>query len=195
MSVIFGIKENDKIIIAGDKRGSDINGKIISDDIQKITVINNKLCIACAGNNSIEKAILIDVEKSGFSDNMTVTDLLQVILKFYNRVIENKCNTILNLPFCCLIAGQDKENESDLICVTAFNGKIQHKSVPMILFHPNDTDLNQCNTIFVKNYKLNYSTFVENTINDISQISKLVSSTGEKWIYDTKLHKGKLFSF
>ena len=32
MSVIFGIKENNRIIIAGDKRGSSIDGKTLSDD-------------------------------------------------------------------------------------------------------------------------------------------------------------------
>ena len=36
MSVIFGIKENNRIIIAGDKRGSSIDGKTLSDDLDKV---------------------------------------------------------------------------------------------------------------------------------------------------------------
>ena len=40
MSVIFGIKENNRIIIAGDKRGSSIDGKTLSDDLDKVLMIN-----------------------------------------------------------------------------------------------------------------------------------------------------------
>ena len=41
MSVIFGIKENNRIIIAGDKRGSSIDGKTLSDDLDKVLMIND----------------------------------------------------------------------------------------------------------------------------------------------------------
>lgn len=41
MSVIFGIKENNRIIIAGDKRGSSIDGKTLSDDLDKVLMINS----------------------------------------------------------------------------------------------------------------------------------------------------------
>ena len=43
MSVIFGIKENNRIIIAGDKRGSSIDGKTLSDDLDKVLMINDHL--------------------------------------------------------------------------------------------------------------------------------------------------------
>lgn len=64
MSVIFGIVDQGKIIIAGDKWLSSIDGNLISDDGQKVIAINDRLAIATAGNAAIEKAILIDVEKN-----------------------------------------------------------------------------------------------------------------------------------
>ena len=57
MSVIFGIKENNRIIIAGDKRGSSIDGKTLSDDLDKVLMINDHLAFSSAGNAAIEKAI------------------------------------------------------------------------------------------------------------------------------------------
>ena len=56
MSVIFGIKENNRIIIAGDKRGSSIDGKTLSDDLDKVLMINDHLAFSSAGNAAIEKA-------------------------------------------------------------------------------------------------------------------------------------------
>ena len=53
MSVIFGIKENNRIIIAGDKRGSSIDGKTLSDDLDKVLMINDHLAFSSAGNVSI----------------------------------------------------------------------------------------------------------------------------------------------
>lgn len=59
MSVIFGIKENNRIIIAGDKRGSSIDGKTLSDDLDKVLMINDHLAFSSAGNAAIEKATVI----------------------------------------------------------------------------------------------------------------------------------------
>ena len=68
MSVIFGIKENNRIIIAGDKRGSSIDGKTLSDDLDKVLMINDHLAFSSAGNAAIEKAISIDLNKATNKD-------------------------------------------------------------------------------------------------------------------------------
>lgn len=83
MSVIFGIVDQGKIIIAGDRRLSSIDGNLISDDGQKVIAINDRLAIATAGNAAIEKAILTDVEKSCNTSNLTTDDLVDVIRNFY----------------------------------------------------------------------------------------------------------------
>ena len=63
MSVIFGIKEENRIIIAGDKRGTRIDGETFSDNLDKVITVNDQLAFACAGNAAIEEAIVIDLNK------------------------------------------------------------------------------------------------------------------------------------
>lgn len=55
MSVIFGIKENNRIIIAGDKRGSSIDGKTLSDDLDKVLMINDHLAFSSAGTQLLKR--------------------------------------------------------------------------------------------------------------------------------------------
>ena len=63
MSTIMGIKTNNIVILGADKRLSTYENKFISDDANKIFVVNNHLAIACAGNAAIQKAIEIDTDK------------------------------------------------------------------------------------------------------------------------------------
>ena len=107
MSVIFGIKENNRIIIAGDKRGSSIDGKTLSDDLDKVLMINDHLAFSSAGNAAIEKAISIDLNKATNKDCLTTDDLLDIIKAFYKRVADTNCDAILALPFYFLIAGKE----------------------------------------------------------------------------------------
>ena len=46
MSVTFGIKEPREIVIAGDKRATSVNDKVRSDDINKLTIVNECVCFA-----------------------------------------------------------------------------------------------------------------------------------------------------
>lgn len=195
MSVIFGIREDDKIIVAGDKRGTNTHGDFLSDDLNKVTAINDKLCFATVGNASIGFAILNDVEKSGKSSFMFVDELVNLIEDFYEELIEKECDTILSFPFHCLIAGKGIDGNDYLIAGETHNGEFNSMNIPAILLNPPDMTLHDCNMIFTRNYKFNYSLFVEQTIKEISEISKYVSPTGDKWIYDIKTHKGCLYSF
>lgn len=124
MSVIFGIKENNRIIIAGDKRGSSIDGKTLSDDLDKVLMINDHLAFSSAGNAAIEKAISIDLNKATNKDCLTTDDLLDIIKAFYKRVADTNCDAILALPFYFLIAGKDNkfDGEESLYYVLVGNG-------------------------------------------------------------------------
>lgn len=192
MSVIFGIKEDEQIILGGDRRESDFFNEFISDDLQKIVPINNKLCLATAGNKAIGMAILMSANNSGMSDTMNINELINIINDFYNKVPDSPIN---RLPFSCLIAGCDSNGNPCLMSGNVTNSIFSIQSVPMILHHPADTKLHSCNMILAKNYKLNHSIFVEQTIKEISEISKVVSPTGNKWVFDIKTKTGKLYSF
>ena len=54
MSVIMGIKTNNVIILGADKQLSTYNNEFISDDCDKILVINSNLAMAFAGNAAIQ---------------------------------------------------------------------------------------------------------------------------------------------
>lgn len=140
-------------------------------------------------------AILIDVEKNKYDKHMNVSFILNLIKNFYDKVNANNLELILKLPFCCLIAGQDDDEKATLVSIVCTQGNLQYKEVPVSLFHPQDADISLCQNIFARNYKLNHHSFVEQTILDISKISKLVSPTGDKWIFDKKTQTGKMYSF
>ena len=195
MSVIFGIKESGCIIIAGDKRGSSIDGKILSDNLDKILVVNNHLAFASAGNAAIEKTISMDLNKVTNKDDLSTDDLLDIIKAFYQRVIDTNCNGILSLPFYFLIAGKGRSSNASLISGGNIKGRLDAKEVPMALYPPADAKMQECCDCFAKNYKLHNADFSERTIREISDISQLVSPTGNKWIYIIATAKGTLFSF
>lgn len=136
MSVIFGIKENNRIIIAGDKRGSSIDGKTLSDDLDKVLMINDHLAFSSAGNAAIEKAISIDLNKATNKDCLTTDDLLDIIKAFYKRVADTNCDAILALPFYFLIAGKGRDGNASLeimtyhlICVKEAKVKSMHRKM------------------------------------------------------------------
>ena len=195
MSVIFGIKENNRIIIAGDKRGSSIDGKTLSDDLDKVLMINDHLAFSSAGNAAIEKAISIDLNKATNKDCLTTDDLLDIIKAFYKRVADTNCDAILALPFYFLIAGKGRDGNASLISGGNIKGRLDAKDVPMALFPPADAKMQECCDCFAKNYKLHNSEFVEKTIKEIANISNLVSPTGNKWIYNITTEKGMLVSW
>lgn len=195
MSVIFGIKESGRIIIAGDKRGSSIDGKTLSDNLDKILVVNNHLAFASAGNAAIEKTISIDLNKVTNKDDLSTDDLLDIIKAFYQRVIDTNCNSILSLPFYFLVAGKGRNDNASLISGGNIKGRLEVMEVPVALYPPADIKMQECCDCFVKNYKLYNTDFPERTIKEIADISHLVSPMGNKWIYDIATEKGILFSF
>lgn len=145
MSVIFGIVENNSIIIAGDRRASSIDGTFISDNEQKVTEINGHLGIVTAGNVAIEKAVLKNVDDREDKAHMVIDDLVKSIREFYDKVIENQCDSIFNLPFYCLIAGEGSDGKGHLINAGRFKNGFAAKEVPMALYPPNDLDQDTCN--------------------------------------------------
>lgn len=195
MSVIFGIKENNRIIIAGDKRGSSIDGKTLSDDLDKVVAVNDHLAFASAGNAAIEKAISIDLAKATNKNSLTTDDLLDIIKAFYQRVVGTNSNGILSLPFYFLIAGKGRNGNASLISGGNIKGRLDAKEAPMALYPPADAKMQECCDCFAKNYKLHNAEFSERTIKEIADISHLVSPTGNKWIYNIATEKGTLFSF
>lgn len=198
MSVIFGIKDPDnnptQIIICGDKRATSVSGEFINDDLQKVTVINDKLAFASAGNAAIEKAITIDSGKLP-SETQTTDTLLKIIIDFYDRTKSLNLTAIISMPFSALIAGENDNGVPSLISVSYTKGKLSYAEVPMALYPPAGMSMQDCANIFVKNYKLKHNQFCQSTVREISQLNKYVSPTGTIWTYDFATRKGVLQEF
>lgn len=110
-------------------------------------------------------------------------------------VLENNCGSIYILPFYCLIAGIGRDGNAHLVNAGKFKDGFSAKDVPMALYHPADTKQNDCNQIFVNNYKLHHEDFCERTVKEISAISKIVSPTGNKWVYNILSKTGVMYDF
>lgn len=195
MSVIFGIVEKNSIIIVGDRRASSVDGNFISDDEQKVMEINEHLGIVTSGNVAIGKAILKNIDSKEDRAYMVIDDLVKVIQEFYKDIVRKQCNSIYNLPFYCLIAGEDSDGKGHLVNAGRFKNGFAAKEVPMALYSPNDVEQDTCNQIFARNYKLFRSQFCERTVQDIARLSKTVSFTGNKWIYNCASRSGKMYLF
>lgn len=74
------------------------------------------------------------------------------------------------------------------------NGNTSYENRPVILYNPIDSDFNVCGNILAKNIKFYYNKFASRTIKDISKISKVVSPTGNLWVFDLKSDAGKLIA-
>lgn len=82
MSVILGLKTKDIVIIAGDKRICNINGKVISEQSEKVHIINNHLAYASGGNDAMGKFFLNSIEDA---ENLYVEDLIAIIQSSYKK--------------------------------------------------------------------------------------------------------------
>lgn len=198
MSTIMGIKTNNIVILGADKRLSTYENKFISDDADKILVVNNHLAIACAGNAAIQKAIEIDTDKLEIDKSLLYAeDAIDVVCTLFKKLEKANAKTILSNSSYVIIGGQNRSKEIKLLAVSYTHEKLQWSEVQgdKIVFPPNDVSMQKCAEIFVENYKLHTESMIEKTILDISSISVVVSKCGNKWIYDNRTRLSEKRSF
>jgi len=189
MSTIMGIKTNNIVILGADKRLSTYDNKFISDDNNKILVINNHLAMACAGNAAIQKAIEIDISMLGINkDLLFVEDALDVIRDLHKKLKKADAKTILSKSSYLIIGGLNRNQEIKLFSASYVNGRLQCSEavVDKIIYPPNDVSMQKCIEIFMENYVNNPECVIEKTVTDISDLSVVVSRCGNKWIYDNR---------
>lgn len=198
MSTIMGIKTNNIVILGADKRLSTYENKFISDDANKIFVVNNHLAIACAGNAAIQKAIEIDTDKLEIDKSLLyVEDAIDVVCNLFKKLEKANAKTILSNSSYVIIGGQNRSKEIKLLAVSYTHEKLRWSEVQgdKIVFPPNDVSMQKCAEIFVENYKLHTESMIEKTILDLSSISVVVSKCGNKWIYDNRTRLSEKRSF
>lgn len=198
MSVIMGIKTNNVIILGADKQLSTYNNEFISDDGDKILVINSNLAMAFAGNAAIQKAIEIDTDKIGTNKQLLyVEDAINILCSLFERLKMAEAKTILSTSSCVIIGGLSKDKSLKLLAFSYVHGKLSWSEVKedKILFPPNDVSMKKCAEIFIENFYLCGDRIIEKTVQDISKISKVVSACGNKWIYDNRTHLSEKRNF
>lgn len=198
MSVIIGIKTNNVVILGADKQLSTYNNEFISDDDDKILVINSNLAMAFAGNAAIQKAIEIDTDKIGTNKQLLyVEDAINILCSLFERLKMAEAKTILSTSSCVIIGGLSKDKSLKLLAFSYVQGKLSWSEVKedKILFPPNDVSMKKCAEIFIENFYLCGDRIIEKTVQDISKISKVVSVCGNKWIYDNRTHLSEKRNF
>lgn len=189
MSVIVGIKTNNIVILGADKRLSTYKNKKISDDNDKILVVNNHLAMTCAGNAAIQKAIETDIDKLNTNKELIfVEDVLELIENLYSNLKKAKVNCMLSRSSYVIIGGLNRKREMKLISVSFVEGKLHWNEVveDKMIYPPCDVSMKKTAEIFVKNFLLFPEMVIEKTVADISKISVVVSKNGNKWIYDNR---------
>ena len=194
----MGIKTNNVIILGADKQLSTYNNEFISDDCDKILVINSNLAMAFAGNAAIQKAIEIDTDKIGTNKQLLyVEDAINILCSLFERLKMVEAKTILSTSSCVIIGGLSKDKSLKLLAFSYVHGKLSWSEVKedKILFPPNDVSMKKCAEIFIENFYLCGDRIIEKTVQDISKISKVVSVCGNKWIYDNRTHLSEKRNF
>lgn len=198
MSTIMGIKTNNIVILGADKRLSTYQNKFVSDNSDKIIVVNNHLAIASAGNAAIQKAIEIDIGNLEKEKHLLfIEDGLEVIINLFKKLEDAKAKTVLSCSSYVILGGLDRKRDMKLVSVSYSHGQLQYSEAQanIIIFPPSDVSMKKCLEIYVENYNLYPEIMIEKTVEDISDISAVVSRCGNKWIYDNRSKQSKKIDF
>ena len=121
----MGIKTNNIVILGADKRLSTYQNQFVSDDNDKILVVNNHLALACAGNQAIQKALEMDIDNLGVDkDSLFTDDVIDVINTLYQKFKNADAKMILSFPFYAILGGLDKNNDMKLIAISYNHGQL-----------------------------------------------------------------------
>lgn len=198
MSVIMGIKTNNVVILGADKRLSTYNNEVVSDDSDKILVVNNHLAMTFAGNAAIQMAIEIDINRLETDKQLLyVEDAINILCSLFKRLKMADAKTILSTSSCVIIGGLSKDKSLKLLAFSYVHGDLSWSEVKgnQILFPPKDVSMKKCAEIFIGNFQLYTKIVIEKTVQDISNISDVVSECGNKWIYDNRTHLSEKQNF
>lgn len=188
MSVILGYQIGNKIVMAADNRLSNADGSIVSDTNKKIIIVNNHLAVSFSGNSAVQVMFENFFKEKINLDTFFVEDILLQFETFYMAMKmsnEKYAKNIIKTSSCFIVAGKNKNHENVIYGVSFVAGQLSHSKTQMILFPPADVSMKDCSEIFVKNYHVNFAHCMEKTIKEISNLSSLVSETGNIWIYET----------
>ncbi|RDY30160.1 hypothetical protein [Lachnotalea glycerini] len=194
MSVIIGYQTQDFLVLAGDKRCTDVNGNLKNDNLNKIMEINEHLAIAISGNLLFPLALRSKLNEVKDTSNLVIEDIIKIVIDFYNDMKINN-NEFVELPACFIIGGKARNCMYGMCAFVGNKGNINPIETERAIFPPMDMKPQECQDILVKHIEFNPNDFYIHTIKEVANKSKLVSPTGNVWIFNLKTKKGKLQHF
>lgn len=198
MTVIIGHKMQNKIYLGADNRTSTVDDTLVSDDVKKIVVVNDKVAVAFAGISWVQ--LMFEKMTKDSDNNFRVEDALRCIkiiywickIPWYKKYTKN----ILTYGSRVIVAGKNKKNEYCIYTMSIIDGK---REKPVLtehfMFPPSDISAEECYNVYAKNV-LNYQDdFIKRTIKDIGKMSNVVSTSGDIWMCDIITGKSTLEHF
>jgi hypothetical protein len=183
MSVILGYKAEEKIYLAADNRVTNPKDGTYSDQYTKLIILNKRLAIVCSGCRLAQDKFTDYIKNKNIS-NWTIEDMkfnLEILCDSLNILNNNNIN---NLGAYFIVAGLNAHKEMTLWSASWNHGRYSGGSVELALYPPEDVDMQTCCNIYIPNLHEHFSVFMEKTIKEISEKSKMVSYSGDIWMYD-----------
>lgn len=196
MSVIFGIHEADRIIIVTDNRTTNKDEEIVSDASKKIYPIHSGLCIAMAGHRILSEQVKRFIARHIIETHkiLTTDDISMLITRFFDElsILEKK---VLPLSFSCVYGGLNCDGKASLIFGSYNNENdkyICREEAHYSIISPADTTPKHCYGALAINCVQMKKNYPEIILHEIASQSKLVSSSGDMWVFDIPTQKGTL---
>lgn len=197
MTVIVGVKTENTVIIAADKRATNIITRQVSDDLDKVIQINDKLCIGIAGNKAIASVIKMEIDKVFAKTEMVIEDVIEIIQNYYRLLVDTNSKITMSHIASFMIGGLKKNGNTGLYEVYNYNGQLNVSEINDFakIIPPDGMSVGEANNIFLSNLSQQRRDYIEKTIMDISSVNEYVSPTGDKWNYDKRSNCSEKTSF
>lgn len=198
MTVIMGQKTANKMYLGADNRVCTTEDKFIRDNDNKIVVVNKNVAVAFAGNAGMQ--LLFEKIIKNQKEDIVVEDVLKCLENVYTisnvLYLVKKYRTALDCASRFIIAGKNRTGEYCMYTMSIVNRKLERPQlVDKAVFSPSDVNVKECNKIYDKYIKTSDPNFIQNTIKDISKISKVISSSGDIWMCDITTGESSLEHF
>lgn len=200
MSVILGYKTEDKIYLGADNRTVTLEEILSRDNVKKIVAVSDNVAVAFAGYTKtqilFEKITSKMAGKSDFyvEDALRYIKLIYWLFKLFRHRNIGKEGLTISSRF--IIAGKNRKGKPCLYIASILNGKLEKPSLTdRFIFPPSDANAKICWDIYAINALNHHNDFIQRTIKDISKISKLISPSGDIWIYDIASGKSTVQHF
>lgn len=188
MSVIMAYKTENKIYLGADKRVTNIKDGSYSDKNTKLIIINKRLAMVCSGSKYVQSKF------ENFIKGKKVKKWTTDDVKMYLEILCNSLNLennidVINEGAYFIVGGLDGKKKMNLWSASWNHGKYSGNNVELAIYPPKDVDMQTCCNIYIPNVHEHFSVFIQKTIKEISEKSKIVSPSGDIWIYDMKSGK------